>query len=844
MDKHGRLETILGGCLGEGFETNIALADGDRSLTYNELSNKVDEVVKGLSGYAGVAISIEFGRSINQVIGCLAVLKSGNIPVPLDPATSEEIRVEKRRAANVYFRLGEDLGLLPLSSEIKFFDKLDEEFPACILFTSGSTGKPKGVKVGADSLGNYVKEVVKLYGLTSNDVVLQYSSPEFDGYFDELFSTLAVGACLYIRNKSFPASGLGFFRCCNDAGVTVLELPTAAWREIGSILFANPSIRTPSLRLVVTGGEAADEYTRDIWFESFSSNKLRQINAYGPTEAAISVCFHEMIRNEPVTIGMPIGGVYLQFVDENGAVVQDNCSGEVWIGGVALADGYLNEKMTEEKFVIDANGTRWYKTGDRGRRDDAGNIHYEGRIDRQVKVRGGYRVELGEIQSVVGAVLPKIWAEVVAPKTPYGRVPVVFLLASVSDVSIQALYKQMKVLLPTYAQPAEIKLIETFPMTSRGKVDFLKLEDMAASAIAESDNSSDSISVFSKIQTALSPFLRGDVVLKETEFLSLGLDSLDIVQFLMILSDAVGCDITSDDLLEYTSVADLETYINSLKDNNINLVHYPKGERQLVKMRSSGKSLWCFFPPLSGAATRYVKMPALLPAEDAVWAMETPASLVEQGFIQAAKVLACTIFENGVGSFNNIIFSGYSLGAAFAYQAMESLINDYGILPSKCSLSLLDPIPPLSPRVPLAEVARIFISIGFRCDGEYEQYLDFNGHPDFDKITDGAIKAGLLTNTTSSEVVRNAWAVYISNSQLSEQFNPEPLDILVYALFTTGIEKDVASKIEVGDPPSVWHSVLASKNVSYIDTHHFALMQQDNEPLVSQWLRASIPSRN
>lgn len=841
MDRHNRLATILGAEFLSSSGSRVALADRSGTLTYDELWAAVSKLSQFLTVYDGRAISIEAGRSIAQVVGLLGVLMSGNVPVPLDPATPDEVREDKRKTADVVAVIDSNLTLKPRDHTGTTVFQV-ETLPACVLFTSGSTGKPKGVLLGAAAIGHYVEKTATLYGATEGDVFLQYSSPEFDGYLDEVFVALSVGARLHIRDPLFPAGGSGFFDACGAADVTVLELPTASWRELARSLPADTGVRLPRLRLVVIGGEAADARSRDLWFDAFGDDKIRQLNAYGPTEAAISVTFQDMRRNLPIALGAPLGAAALKIVGDDGSELPSGVSGEIWIGGVPLADGYTDEANTRAKFVFTPDGRRWYKTGDRATRDRDGQIHYEGRLDRQVKLRGGYRVELGEIEAAVKRLLPTAWAEVVAPKTRFGRLPVVFL-TGVSKEEIIALRQDLATSLVSYAQPAAIEAVETFPLTSRDKVDLSELEQMGARLLENhSVSARPNATTYDMVVTALSPFARGMAIDGTTEFLGLGMDSLDAVQFVTVLSENLGKDVSFDALLRHATVIDLVRHVEA-DDARINLVHYAQGERKLVKLRASGETLWCFFPPLSGAATRYIRMPVLLPQDMAVWAMETPAQIVGGGLHDGARTLAKELVSKGALDFERLILSGYSLGGAFAFQTMRVLLEEFGADASKCRLALLDPVPPKAPGVALPEVARIFISVGFRCQGDHTLYINKDGLPDFTKVTRGAKDAGLLSETASEIIIRDAWKVYVCNSCLSEQFEPCPMAVPVNLLLTTGAEQDAATVLRASESPKMWRGVATDDEVHLIDTHHFALMERANEGLVQRWLHAVAKSR-
>ena len=282
---------------------------------------------------------------------------------------------------------------------------------AYIIYTSGSRGKPKGVEITHRALTNFACEAVKIFELRSSDRVLQFASISFDTSVEEIFPCLTSGATLVLRTESVLESTPAFLEQCREWGITVLDLPTAYWHELTMTLSGERRTLPNSLRLVIIGGERAIPERVALW-QGCVDGAVRLLNTYGPTEATVvsTVCdlTHAPVEYgvaAEVAIGRPIANVQTLVLDQNLRPVLEGIPGELYIGGVGLARGYLRlPDLTAEKFIPnpfdDGSGLRLYKTGDIVRSREDGNLEFMRRSDEQVKIRG-FRVELEGVASVL-----------------------------------------------------------------------------------------------------------------------------------------------------------------------------------------------------------------------------------------------------------------------------------------------------------------------------------------------------------------------------------------------------------------------------------------------------------
>jgi amino acid adenylation domain-containing protein/non-ribosomal peptide synthase protein (TIGR01720 family) len=355
----------------------VAIWQQGQQLTYRELSDRTNQLAHylqslGVKPETLVGICVE--RSLEMIVGLLAILKAGGVYIPLDPAYPQE------RLADIL----EDTQLSILLTQERFRDKLpdyagtticldtDREIIAqhsianpisevqphnlaYIIYTSGSTGKPKGVMIEHQSLMNFVMTAMHEYGINASDKILQFASICFDASVEEILPCLSVGATLVLRTEPMLYSSDEFWRCCREWQLTVLDLPTAYWHQLVAEL-TSEDIRIPeSLRMVIIGGEEAQLERVKHWHSSIAHlpNPPQLLNSYGPTEATVITTLNPLTPvATSAAIGRPISNVQVYILDQYLEPVPIGVPGELHIGGAGLARGYWQRpELTEEKFI-------------------------------------------------------------------------------------------------------------------------------------------------------------------------------------------------------------------------------------------------------------------------------------------------------------------------------------------------------------------------------------------------------------------------------------------------------------------------------------------------------------
>ncbi|MCP6763251.1 MAG: amino acid adenylation domain-containing protein [Fischerella sp. CENA71] len=484
----------------------IAIVSGNEQVTYQELNSRANKIARylrklGVCPEISVAICIE--RTPNLIIGLLAILKAGGAYIPLDPNFPEfrlQFVLEDAKASVLLTQSSLENKFPDYDGQIVQIDRdwknifqelecnLDSitkpENLAYAIYTSGSTGRPKGVLIQHQSVLNYTLWAIKSFELTSEDRVLQFASISFDAAAEEIYPTLSTGGTLVLKDNNMLGSLAEFFQGCVNHCITVLDLPTAFWHQMTTAM-VEENLEFPSkLRLVIIGGERVMSGCLVIWHRYFSSKniRVRLVNTYGPTEATIVATFCELLRNttDPypeVPIGTPIANVQAYVLDSNLHPVPIGVTGELHIGGVGLARGYLNDpELTSEKFIPNPYNqeldTTIYKTGDLVRWREDGQLEYVGRIDNQVKVRG-FRIELGEIEALLSKHPLVKEVVVVARSEQSGNQGLVayIVVCDKANLPIAKLRAYVKQTLPDYMVPGVFVYLETLPLTTNGKID-------------------------------------------------------------------------------------------------------------------------------------------------------------------------------------------------------------------------------------------------------------------------------------------------------------------------------------------------------------------------------------
>ena len=477
----------------------VALVSDAAELTHGELHRRANRLARWLIGQGTGArddeaiVGVRMTTSIEFIVAMLAILKAGAAYLPIDPAFPEdriEYLIADARPQTVIgpdeFEAAERAAAQLPDNALTDADRLCPLLPddlAYVIYTSGSTGQPKGVAVSHHAIAEHVDGFIAEWSMTAEDRLLQSSSVSFDASLLDIFVTLALGARLIVPE---PAKSGGFGDIAYVADlisrhrVTVLHMVPSML----STLLLLPQVFDVcdvqvwrQLRHVPVGGEALPGEIADK-FAGYFDAQLR--NHYGPTEAVVCSTHMQVEGSQGariVPIGVPNRNVYAYVLDEELQPVPAEVIGELYLGGVQLARGYLGRPgLTAQRFVADPfhPGMRLYRSGDLVRRNVSGNLEFVGRADEQVKIRG-FRIELGEVESVIATHPAVRHCLVVAEDTEAGPMLAAYLVPLNGEASANLDLDEIRAhaasVLPEYMVPSAFAVIPEIPLTVSGKLD-------------------------------------------------------------------------------------------------------------------------------------------------------------------------------------------------------------------------------------------------------------------------------------------------------------------------------------------------------------------------------------
>ncbi|MEY2859344.1 MAG: hypothetical protein RLZZ74_3657 [Cyanobacteriota bacterium] len=502
-------------CLHQLFEAKaaenpqaIAIVCQGESLTYGELAQQAHQLacyLQDLGVQAETLVGICLDRSLAMIIGLFAILKAGGAYVPLDPnyPAARLAHILEDSGAEILLTQAKLLDRLPTTSaKVVYLDQDWQDIIAIAqqhqlmsnvhshnlaygIYTSGSTGNPKGVAIEHHSVVNTLWDIEQRFQVAPTDRILAVSSLSFDLSVYDIFGILGSGGTVIIPQPEPCPNPEHWLALMIQAGVTIWNSAPALMELLLDYIMTNHQTLPPSLRLVLLSGDRISP-TLVMQLQAFNP-QLEIISLGGATEASIwSICYPiQNLSSSTKTIpyGRPLNNQKFYILDQKLQLMPVGVTGELYIGGVGVARGYLHqEKLTATRFMADPFNhlapARLYKTGDLGRYLEDGNIEFLGRMDNQVKIRG-VRVELGEIEATL-LQYPDLKETLVAIAQPGIDIPTngeqqkslvaYCVLKSNSSTTSRQLRDFLKTKLPEYAVPKAIVFLDALPLTPNGKI--------------------------------------------------------------------------------------------------------------------------------------------------------------------------------------------------------------------------------------------------------------------------------------------------------------------------------------------------------------------------------------
>ena len=584
-----------------------ALICGSDWLSYQQFdqqSNQFAQQLMEAGVLPGDVVAVFSSRQMEMMVAIYAILKTGAAYLPVDINLPGERIGQMFEQAGVGLcvlgpeqRLPKDVAVQTVCCQPDVYstyseatsNRPDPEDAAYVIFTSGSTGVPKGVVNNHRGIVNRLLWMQDYFTLTPEETVLQKTPYSFDVSVWELFWPLQVGATLVLADHDSHKNPYQMLAQIDEYTVNVIHfVPSMLAAFVDALSNDKQWHVSQHLRSVICSGEELPVTLQNKFKKMLPDVDL--FNLYGPTEAAVDVtCWrcNDQDRKQ-VPIGAPIANTQLYVVDELDRQVPIGVVGELWIGGVQVAAGYINSpELTAERFVNNPFGSgRVYKTGDYARWTDSGVLEYFGRKDFQVKING-LRIELGEIEKALTQQPGISMAAVLVHRIGKGqRLIAYYSLVPGSSVGEEELRAALIRCLPAYMVPTQFIRLDVFPLSSSGKIKRTALpppDDASEQEPLRPTQQPQTITERSLWQWWSDALGRRKIGIDDT-FFDLGGDSMMLMTLYQYVKEHISASVESVDMFRFTTIRTLAAHLDGEgngKSENIGRVRAARMQRAL-----------------------------------------------------------------------------------------------------------------------------------------------------------------------------------------------------------------------------------------------------------------------
>lgn len=568
----------------------IALQFGDETMTYAELNRRSNQVARRLRSEGvgrDTVVGLLMDKTMDTMIGMLGILKSGGAYLPIDviyPSERIAYMLENSGANQVLTNResenlieAENLTKICIEDTIEFDDSDVDHINApedlCyVIYTSGTTGKPKGVMIEHRNVLQLFFNPAPVFDFDENDVWTLFHSHCFDFSVWEMYGALLYGGRLIIIPTELAKDPSAFLEVLCEQGVTVLNQTPSAFYKLSDAA-RGASSRLPDLRYIIFGGEMLTPAKLAFWKSACPNTRL--INEYGITETTVHVTFKEVLETEIETntnsVGKPLPLTSVYVLDEHMKLVPQGVRGEMYVGGAGVARGYINnESLTASRFVDNPyrKGEKLYRSGDLARLLSNGELEYHGRSDHQIQLRG-YRIELGEIENRLEAI-PAVSQALVVVHGNEDNKQLVGYLAGEEQLPTNEIKSLLAAHLPDYMIPSGYVWLESFPLTSNGKIDRRSLPDpdltQGKSYVAPRNETEEKLT---QIWAEILEIEPGKIS-AEADFFELGGHSITAITLVNSIARAFEMEIALKEVFGKQTIKKLADYIITVKQLNVN----------------------------------------------------------------------------------------------------------------------------------------------------------------------------------------------------------------------------------------------------------------------------------
>jgi amino acid adenylation domain-containing protein len=535
----------------------VAVVFEGEPLTYRELDRRANAIAHRLlpmGARSGTVVGFHAERSLEMIVGLLAILKTGAAILPLDPSYpgsrltfmiedsgAKILLTDNRVAALPPVGLADVVSMEPGSTPALREDPprgaVSARDAMYIVYTSGSTGKPKAVSIRHRSVVNLLTFSARRFNMGPGDTVGAVASFAFDMSVLDFWLPLVTGARLCVVPRDIVIDARRLNRLITEAGITFMQATPSTWQMLVEAGWTGSGDLA-----VVSAGEPLTSPLAN----SLSSRCATLWNAYGPTETTVWATLGQVEDEGPITVGRPITNVRVYILDDRGEPVPIGLSGEIAIGGAGICDGYLNRpEETSYRFVPDrfVSGSRLYRTGDLARFLPDGRIEHLGRLDQQIK-HHGYRIEPAEIEATLRTHRNVAAAVVVKRDQDPGRALLVAYIVPSGPVPADSeLRELLRVTLPEYMVPSAFVVLDQMPYSVNGKLDRCSLPAPGIGGRLEQSGSTPPSALEEQLLTVWKATLGVEELGVEDDFFELGGDSLMAWRLVAAAGQSLGVDL-------------------------------------------------------------------------------------------------------------------------------------------------------------------------------------------------------------------------------------------------------------------------------------------------------------
>jgi len=813
------------------------------TLTYRELHDRSTQQARQLIAdgvLPGDIVAVMLPRSEQWLIALLGVMRTGATYLPLDPeGPPERITMMLHDAAPIAliappelcgrFGLGGMMLLHPedidvsLETDAQEPDLSQPDATAYVLYTSGSTGRPKGVEVTHRNLCNLLQSMQQQLTLDPTDRFVAIATMVFDIAMLERFLPLTVGASVVIASSETVRHPPALLRLLQHHQATHMWATPSLWR----VLLASSEAHLSHLHALVGGEALSAELATHLLQRTACLTQL-----YGPTETTVlstAITLKE-VSSQPPPIGRPIRNTRLYVLDQHQQLVQTGAIGELYIAGAGVAKGYLNHhQLTEARFLRDPfadDDSRMYRTGDLVYWDDQGLLHFVGRADGQVKIRG-HRVELGEIENTMARHSAVINAAVALHRADDGAQ--VLMGYVVPRPGRQGTADELKAylakFLPDYMLPAHIMELDALPLTPTGKLDRKALPAPARTQRAAA-YTEPVTEIECKLAALWQQVLGVERVGLHDNFFQLGGDSLKAAEMIARFPDYFGMELPLSSLFEASTIAGLATYLQRAQARSD-----PLGIVLPLRVSHRERPLFCIHPAV-GLGWAYTGLLRYLDDTLPVYALQSsglrqdassPGNIAQM----AAEYLEQIRRIQPEGPYRLL---GWSLGGLIAHEITAQL-QAHGQQVEL--LALLDAFPfVVDGAASFSDSAQEIQSI--------LRFLGFHRHVDHPpanlaELTDLLCKQyGVFDmpfvremSRTDPHLIKRVSAVTLNNLQLARRYVPRRIDADVL-FFRAAVKEDIDLTAQLYDKPEAWRPYVDGRlDVHDVASHHQGMLDAD-----------------